>query len=348
MMNTTLFEPEGTAVAVPDAPTPLPDAPTTLPAGRQVVLDAVPTRHALTRQRQVPAGRGRWFDWSANPYRGCEFGCGYCYARCRDTSIGHTFLGHDDPQDFEDRIYVKHGFVDALQQDLRRRVKPGEHIAFGTSIDPYQPIERRERVMRRSLRELARAEGLRVSITTKSQLVVRDIDLLRRVAKRNAVTVNVTITTPDRRLARFLEPRAPDPGLRFWAIRRLRDAGIDAGVFVMPLLPGITDGEHDLRRLAKRAQDAGARYLCGQVVFLREPSRSHFVRRLRQAYPRVAARYEVWTRQGARLPAEVRGPLVARVKALAAEHGLKTRLGLEPPQPRLVRQACFAFGNASV
>lgn len=293
----------------PPAPAPLPPAP--LPPARHVDVGAVAVRSALTRQE---GGSARWFDWSANPYRGCEFACGYCYARGT-----HRWLGHDDPRDFERRLYVKDGFVEALRRDLRTRVRPGEHVAFGTATDPYQPIERREGVMQAVLRELSRASGLRVSITTKSTLVTRDIDLLRAVARRNAVRVNVTITTPDPRLARFLEPRAPAPSARLHAVRTLTGAGIAAGVFLMPVLPGITDADVDLRALFRAAAAAGAHHLVHGVVFLEGPTRAHFLASLRRAYPRVAARYEVWTRTGRNVPPDVRREIAERIARLARE-----------------------------
>ena len=325
----------------PPAARPLPPAP--LPASRGVDLASIPTRTALTRQEGPSAN---WFDWSANPYRGCEFGCGYCYARST-----HEWLGHADPRDFQERIYVKQGFAEALHRDLRARVRPGEHVAFGTATDPYQPVEAREGVMRAALREMARASGLRVSITTKSALVVRDIDLLVAVARRNAVQVNMTITTPDARLARFLEPRAPAPGARFEALRRLRSAGLRAGVFLMPVLPGVTDAEADLRTLFHQAAEAGSQFVAHQVVTLDGSSRAHFLASLRRAYPRIAARYEVWTRTGRTLPLDVRQEIASRVRGLARRFGIAGpggRPGDEssigpPPQPVAETQRLFEF-----
>ena len=329
-MPATLF-PELTEPEAPPVVDPVSD-------GRRLDLEGLPTRSALVRQK--PTRGGRWFDWSANPYRGCEFGCGYCYAR-----YSHEYLGHTESDAFERTIYVKQGFVEALRRDLLKRVKPGEHIAFGTATDPYQPIERRENVMRRTLRALLQTEGLRVSITTKSTLVARDAQLLARLSERHAVHVNFSITTSDTRLARFLEPRAPDPAKRLEALTTLRRHGVEAGVFLMPLLPGVTDADADLEHLLEAAAGAGARWLGCQVVFLREPSRSHFLRQLKLSYPRVAARYAWWTKVNARLPHDVRNEAVGRVRRLAVKHGLSSQPGLDRPTPRRRQQATFAFSG---
>src|SRR6266850_5424885 len=177
------------------------------------------------------------FDWTINPYRGCEFGCRYCYAR-----YTHEFMGLEDTHLFETQIFAKTGAPEALERDLRpgRRIRGG--IAIGTATDPYQPAERKFLVTRRLLEVFARREGLNLSITTKSDLVTRDLDLLVEIAKKNRVAVNLSITTVNRRLARLLEPRAPRPLLRFEAVRALSRAGIATGVLIMPIIPGITDG----------------------------------------------------------------------------------------------------------
>lgn len=330
-MRATLFDLASSgsdATAVAERPEPV-------PAGRDLVLESLPCRSALVRQRTDRRRHG-WFDWSANPYRGCEFGCGYCYAR-----YSHEWLGHDDPQDFQERIYVKQGFAEALRRDLRR-VEPGAHVAFGTATDPYQPVERRERVTRAALSEFLGVSGLRLTITTKSTLVTRDIALLKRIAKRNAVRVHLSITTPDRRLARFLEPRAPTPDARFEALEEIRRAGLGGAVFLMPLLPGLTDAQQDLEELYSRAADADAEFVATQVVFLRDPARAHFLRVLRRRYPRVAARYEMWTRTSSRFPERVRRDLHERVERLARRHGFPERIH-SPRPPRKPLQQTFGW-----
>jgi len=213
------------------------------------------------------------FSWTVNPYRGCEFGCQYCYAR-----YTHEYMELDSA-DFERKIYVKQDTGPLAWRDLGMEKVQGEHIAIGTATDPYQPAEREFGATRAILEQMAARKGLSVSITTKSNQVVRDLDLLLRIAAHSTVHVNLSITTLRPRLARMLEPRAPRPDLRLQAVRELRDAGIAAGVFAMPVLPGLTDAEADLDALACGARDAGATALgvpdrCGPGRADREDRRS--------------------------------------------------------------------------
>ena len=200
--------------------------------GHEVEYFTLPVRSLLNRcvsRRQMP------FTWTINPYRGCEFACKYCYAR-----YTHEFMEMRDGIEFEQKIYAKQHAADLLRQEIRK-VKPGEQIAIGTATDPYQPIERKLEITRAILEEFARHSGLELGIVTKSALVARDIDVLKQIAQRNEIFVNCTITTTDAELARILEPRAPRPDLRLEALRKLREAGIGAGVICAPVLPGITD-----------------------------------------------------------------------------------------------------------
>lgn len=193
------------------------------------------------------------FTWTINPFRGCEFGCRYCYAR-----YTHEFMGFTRWEDFEEKIYLKKDAARTLARELAGGRLKGQRIALGTVTDPYQPAERRFRVTRGLLDVMTQARGLRLSITTKSDLILRDIDLLRRIALRSSVHVNMTVTTLDRELARILERRAPMPELRLKALRALRAAGLTAGVTLSPILPDITDAAADLEAViaAARAHDA--------------------------------------------------------------------------------------------
>ena len=171
------------------------------------------------------------FSWTVNPYRGCEFGCQYCYAR-----YTHEYMELDG-HDFEKKIYVKADSGPLARRDLGMEKVQGEHIAIGTATDPYQPAEREFGATRAILEQMAARKGLSVSITTKSDQVLRDVDLLRRISEHSGVSVNLSITTLRTRLARILEPRAPRPDLRLRAVQELRRAGIAAGVFAMPIFP---------------------------------------------------------------------------------------------------------------
>ncbi|WP_353071926.1 SPL family radical SAM protein [Tunturiibacter gelidoferens] len=240
--------------------------------------------------------------YSINPYRGCEFGCKYCYARythefmapkaTAETSAEVTSNGIDmrDPLAFERMIFLKQNAAWLLEQELKK-IDPADEVALGTATDPYQPIERRARITRSLLEVFARKEGYRLGIVTKSRLIERDIDLLVEVARRNTLVVHVTITTPDAALARLLEPRAPRPDLRFQAVKRLREAGIVAGVFGSPLLPGITDNEEALDGMALRAAAVGASFFAAHPLFLKPCSRPTYLSFVREHFPALQADY---------------------------------------------------------
>src|ERR1700719_4549076 len=173
--------------------------------GHNVEYFTLGTRSLLSR---VMSGRNLPFTWAINPYRGCEFACKYCYAR-----YTHEFMELRDGVDFERKIFVKQEAAALLRSELRK-VKRGEEIAIGTATDPYQPAERRFEITRAILEELAQHSGLAIGIVTKSNLVLRDVDVLQQIAKANRLFVNITITTLNADLARKLEPRAPRPDLR--------------------------------------------------------------------------------------------------------------------------------------
>jgi len=204
--------------------------------GHEVEYFTLPARSLLNRCSGVRMP----FTWTINPYRGCEFACKYCYAR-----YTHEFMEMRDGVDFEQKIYVKQHAADLLRQELRR-VKPGEEIAIGTATDPYQPAERRFEVTRSILEELARHQGLHLGLITKGNLILRDLDLLKELGRKNRLFVNLTITTLNVDLARILEPRAPRPDLRMETVRKLNQAGIAAGVSCSPVIPGITDTPRNL------------------------------------------------------------------------------------------------------
>src|SRR5580693_5940230 len=225
------------------------------------------------------------FRWTVNPYRGCEFGCKYCYARY---THGYMELGASD---FETKIYVKQNAGALAERDLNHDRIWGEHIAIGAATDSYQQAEREFGATRAILAKMAEREGLSVSITTKSDQVVRDVDLLKRISARSSLTVNLSITTLRTHLARLLEPRAPRPDLRLAAARRLREQGISAGVFAMPVLPGLTDREEDLDALARGARDADAQWFAANVLFLMPSAQKQFLPFLDEKFPKLARRY---------------------------------------------------------
>ena len=203
--------------------------------------------------------------WSINPYRGCEFACRYCYARYTHQFLEPTPTDTPTPNiqpwatAFEKKIFLKQNAAWLLEQDLRK-IDPQEEIALGTATDPYQPIERRARITRSLLEVFARRSGHRLGIVTKSTLILRDLDLLTRIAARNTLVLHLTITTADPAFARLIEPRAPRPDLRFHAVRALRQAGLTAGILCSPLLPGLTDTPEALDTMAAHAAASGASF----------------------------------------------------------------------------------------
>jgi DNA repair photolyase len=191
------------------------------------------------------------FDRSINPYRGCEHGCVYCYARPT-----HAYLGLSPGLDFETKLFAKEGAADLLKRELAAKNYRPQTIAMGANTDPYQPIERQYRITRSVLEVLAEFDHP-VGIVTKSNLVLRDVDILGAMAKKGLAKVFVSVTTVDRDLARRMEPRAPTPERRLEAIAGLAAAGVPVGVMTAPILPAINDAE--IETILTRAHAAGAR-----------------------------------------------------------------------------------------
>jgi len=259
------------------------------------------------------------FSWTVNPYRGCEFGCHYCYAR-----YTHEYMELDGG-DFERKIYVKENASALVGRDLENEKVWGEHIAIGTATDPYQPAEGEFKATRAILEQMAKREGLQLSITTKSNRVVRDMELLKKISERSALSVNLSVTTVSALLARLLEPRAPRPDVRLGAVRRLRDAGISAGVLAMPIVPGITDGEDALDALAKAARDAGAQWFAGRVLFLMPAALKQFIPFVEAKFPKLTRRYREWYVKHGNAPESYRREMSERVERLRKKYAFDVR-----------------------
>ena len=255
--------------------------------GHLVEFRTLPVRSLLNR---VVSRRSLPFAWSINPYRGCEFGCRYCYAR-----YTHEFIELRNPADFERKIFIKQAAGWLLRQELRS-VQANQTIAIGTATDPYQPVERRAKITRGILEVFAGERGLSLGIVTKSTLIERDIDLLQQIAAENDLTVHITITTNKARLARILEPRAPRPDLRFRTVRRLRHAGLRVGVMCSPLMPGITDSPSALDTMARKSNEARASFFFANPLFLKPCSKATFLAFVHEHFPQLdsvyAKRYE--------------------------------------------------------
>jgi DNA repair photolyase len=294
-----------------------------LEAKRRVEYLDLPARSFLTKctSGRVP------FGWTINPYRGCEFGCKYCYAR-----YAHEFMELRDPLDFERRIFVKRFDAEAFREELSR-LPTGESIALGTATDPYQPAERRYRVTRAMLEVFAGLSGFRLGITTKSALVARDMDLFREISRRHRFSVSMTVTTMDNELARAIEPMAPRPDLRINAVRKLVQGGIRATVFSAPVMPLINDSDASLDAIARAAATAGANGFGASVVFLKPCSRQVFLPFLEERFPLLVRRY----RERFERSAYLRGDYPERVRERVAR--IRRRYGFDrmepPPEPEL-------------
>ena len=221
----------------------------------QVIRDSTRSILARNTSPDIP------FDRSINPYRGCEHGCVYCFARPT-----HAFLGMSAGLDFESKIFVKPDAADLLENALRKPNYRPQVIAMGTNTDPYQPLEKERKITRSILEVLARFNHP-VSIVTKGHLVTRDLDILGPMAAKGLAKVSVSITTLDHRLARSMEPRASTPGKRLDIIRQLKAAGVPAGVMFAPAIPGLND--HEMEAVLEAAHDAGAEE--GGYIVLRLP-----------------------------------------------------------------------------
>src|SRR2546427_971482 len=310
-----------------------------------------------------PAQTGMDF-WSLNPYVGCEFGCSYCYARYAHRYVverAHDagklsdgefreFRGPHGWEAFEQRIFVKEQILSALERDLQRffrsvgpTVGPSDTIVIGTATDPYQPAERRFRLTRQVLERLARCEELSVGLITKSPLVARDIDVLQRVRARNDLEIYVSLITVDAALIRKVEVRTPLPAVRLRALRRLTAAGLNAGLIVAPVLPGVTDDLPRLEALFAAARDAGARFLHAGPLRLYPGIRDRFLPVLEQHFPELAGRYRrAYARQSA-APRTYATALTRRIKRLQQRYGFPVNDGMRDRSRRGASSAYEGF-----
>src|SRR6478672_4555469 len=283
--------------------------------GHKVEYIALENRSLLTRcdSPRMP------FSWQINPYRGCEFACKYCYAR-----YTHEFMEMRNSLDFERKIYVKKHSAWLLRQELKH-VRSGQSIAIGTATDPYQPAERKFEITRAVMEEFARHEGFSLGLVTKSDLILRDLDLLRSIAARNRLRIHITITTTDTNLARILEPRAPRPDLRFSAVKKLIAAGISTSVNCAPVLPGITDSPMELENVVRAAAAAGAKSVAAIPLFLKPCSEKVFMPFLQEHFPNLVSLYKARYADRAFLPIEYKKRISALVKKLCRLHGIAVR-----------------------
>jgi DNA repair photolyase len=286
-----------------------------LSQGHKVEYIRLENRSILTRcnSPRMP------FTWMINPYRGCEFACKYCYAR-----YTHEFMELRDGLDFERKIYVKQHCGWLLRQELKQ-VRPGQSIAIGTATDPYQPAERKYEITRAIMEEFSRHAGLSLGLVTKSDLILRDLDLLRAIAARNRLSIHITVTTTDTNLARILEPRAPRPDLRLKAVAALSQAGVQTSINCAPVLPQITDSPQSLENVVCAAAAAHAQSVAAMSLYLKPCSEKIFMPFLEENFPHLVSFYRARYADRAFLPANCQKRISALVKRLCLKYGMSLR-----------------------
>lgn len=267
--------------------------------------------------------------YNMNLYRGCAHQCIYCDSRSLCYGI----------EDFAD-VLVKVNAIELLERELASKRQKGL-IGTGSMNDPYQPVERDYQLTRRALEVIAQ-HGFPVSILTKSDLVLRDLDLLQAIRERSRAVVSFTITTVDDSLSKKLEPGAPPSSARFAALAQLGRAGIEAGVMLMPVLPFIEDTEENITGVVKRAAQAGARHVVPWFgMSMRDRQRAYFYARLDELFPGLRARYEARFGDRYQCPSPRAEALAAAFEALRARHGLATRVLPYEPDPAAEQLSLF-------
>jgi len=253
------------------------------PEAMGINFHEVRARSALNH---VPGSR-YGFSWTINQYRGCTHACTFCFARRT-----HKYLEFDAGEDFEREIVVKVNVPELLRAELARSSWKRELVALGTNTDPYQWVESRYRMMPEILGALEAAETP-VSVLTKSPLVMRDVAIFERMAKKGLpVSVNLSVPTLDEEAWRATEPHTPSPAARLDAVAELRSRGIDSGVLIAPLMPGINDDPDQVRPIVERAEAAGATFLGGVALHLRDEVKDVFFAWLQQKRPDLLPKYE--------------------------------------------------------
>jgi DNA repair photolyase len=291
----------------------------------QVEYREEPCRSALNHVK------GMMFKWSLNPYMGCAHRCTFCYVRAFELRADRPF-----DERYGRSIRVKINVAEVLARELARPSWEKEGITIGAATDPYQPAEGRYRLTRACLEVLADAANP-FSIITRGPMIVRDLDVLERAARRASVGVTFSIPTVDEEVWKRTEPSTAHPRQRLRAIKELVAAGIDARVGMAPILPGISDGREQLAEVVRAAREAGATGIWANVLFLRPGTREHFLEALAEDWPEQLPLYdELYANGRAYLRNEVTGPIRKQVAELAREHGVRDRrsVRLEPePEP---------------
>jgi DNA repair photolyase len=309
-----------------DEPGALPGMPSIRGLLRSVQVPEFPglTFHevrAKSALNHVPGESAMPFPYTINPYRGCAHSCVYCFARKT-----HEWLEMDSGRDFDSQVVVKTNLVEVLRRELARPSWEREHVALGTNTDPYQRAEGRYRLMPGVIDALA-GSGTPFSVLTKGTLLRRDVPLLAAAARDVPVGLGVSIAIWDDELHADLEPGVPTPRARLELVRALADAGLPCGVFLAPVLPGLTDSPEQLDTALGAIAAAGATGVTVIPLHLRPGAREWFMAWLRRAHPELVPRYERLYARRAYVPAEYRAWLARQVAPLLARHGLDRQPG---------------------
>jgi DNA repair photolyase len=272
-----------------------------------------PCRSALNRVRGMP------FAWSLNPYMGCAHRCTFCYVRAFEARADRPW---DDR--YGSSIRVKTNVADVLRRELARPSWQREPVAVGAATDPYQPAEGRYRLTRECIEAFVEAASP-FSIITRGPLIVRDVDVLAEAAARARVSVTFSVPTLDDEIWRRTEPGTAPPRQRLRALARLVEAGVDTGVGMAPILPGLSDRPDLLADVVREARAAGATGIWANLLYLRPGTREHFMAALERNWPELLPDYERLYRRSAYLPRAETDPVRERVRALARSHGIRDR-----------------------
>lgn len=299
----------------------------TTPEFAGMTFHEVLSRSALNR---VPGASRMPFAWTINPYRGCSHACAYCFARGT-----HEYLDLDGGGDFDSQIVVKVNVAEVLRKELRRGSWQHETVALGTNTDPYQRAEGRYRLMPDIIRALADS-GTPFSILTKGTLIRRDIPLLTDAAKSVPVEVAMSIAMYDDALQRSVEHGTPSTQARLDTVRALTDAGFRVGVFLMPVLPHLTDSIDAIQSALVRIKDSGADHVVYGALHLRPGVKPWFLEWLRREHPELVSSYAgLYPGAAAEAPRPYRKWLAARMRPLIRMHGLDGRAEEDVPMRRM-------------
>jgi DNA repair photolyase len=286
-----------------------------------------PCRNAMNRVRGMP------FAWSLNPYMGCAHRCTFCYVRAFEARADRP-----SGEGYGTSIRVKTNVAEVLRRELARPSWQREVVAVGAATDPYQPAEGRYRLTRACIEAFAQASSP-FSIITRGPLIVRDIDVLSEAARRARVSVTFSVPTLDHEIWCRTEPGTAPPRQRLRALSRLVEAGIDAGVGMAPILPGISSSPSQLSAVVRAAREAGACGVWANLLYLRPGTREHFLEALARDFPEQLPEYERLYAGRAYLPREETEPVRESVRRLARKHGIRDRRRVRPePEPPIIAE----------